>query len=158
MNSKNLLKNDEAVSVTLGFILMLTITVLVFLAIILSFYTLMQQSKNVAMRESFDIMGSGLATRITTVDSLINMTGYYGGNVNSLEYEFSLPLTIANEGYSINITNSTKQIIIKSDTGAMAWIPFNTSSSIMGKTIYSSAHDYKLTYSRTNNIINIEVQ
>lgn len=156
MNSKNLLKNDEAVSITLGFILMLTITVLVFLAVILSFYTLMQQSKNVAMRESFDIMGSGLATRITTVDSLVNMTGYYGGTVNALEYEFSLPATIANEGYSINITN--KQIIIESDTGARAWIPFNTSSSIMGKTIYSSAHDYKLTYSRTNNIINIEGQ
>lgn len=151
MNSKNLLKNDEAVSITLGFILMLTITVLVFLAIILSFYTLMQQSKNVAMRESFDIMGSGLATRITTVDSLVNMTGYYGGTVNALEYEFSLPATIANEGYSINITN--KQIIIESDTGARAWIPINTSSSLRGQKIYSSAQDYKLTYNRTNNMI-----
>ncbi len=158
MNSKNLLKNDEAVSVTLGFILMLTITVLVFLAIILSFYTLMQQSKNVAMRESFDIMGSGLATRITTVDTLVNMTGYYGGNVNSLEYEFSLPLTIANEGYSITITNSTNQIILQSDIGAKAWIPLNASSNLMGITIYSSAGDYKLTYNKTNNMINIEGQ
>ncbi|MDD5463463.1 MAG: hypothetical protein PHG00_17935 [Methylococcales bacterium] len=158
MNSKNFLKNEEATSVTIGFIMMATITVIVFIAIILSFYTLMQQSKNTAMRESFDILGGGLASRITTVDTLVNITSYYGGTVNSLEYEFSLPLTIANEGYSIEIANTTRQIILQSDIGAKAWIPLNASSNLMGKTIYSSAGDYKLTYNQTNNIINIEGQ
>ncbi len=158
MNSKNLLKNEEAVSITLGFILMLSITVIVFLAIILSFYTLMQQSKNVAMRESFDVMGSGLATRITIVDTLVNITNYYGGTVNNLEYEFSIPASIANEGYSITITNSTRQIIIESDIGARAWIPFNTSSSLWGKVIYSNPQDYMVTYNRTNNAIMIKEQ
>ncbi len=158
MSPKNLIKNEDAVSITLGFILMLSITVLVFSAIVLSFYTLSQQSEKVVMRESFDILGSGLAIRITTVDTLVNITNYYGGAVNSLEYEFSIPASIADKGYSINITNSTKQIIIESDSGAKAWIPFNTSSSIWEKKIYSNAQDYKLTYNKTDNMIKIEEQ
>jgi hypothetical protein len=155
-DERRFVKNEDAVSITLGFILMLSITVLVFSAIILSFYTLSQQSEKVAMRESFDILGSGLAIRITTVDTIVNMTNYYGGAVNSLEYEFSIPASIANEGFSINITNSTKQIILESDDGATSWVPFNTSSDLMQTTIYSSAQDYKFNYS--NNMIRIEEQ
>ncbi len=156
MSARKFIKNEDAVSITVGFILMLSITVLVFSAIILSFYTLSQQSEKVAMRESFDILGSGLAIRITTVDTLVNITNYYGGTVNFLEYEFSIPASIANEGYSINITNSTKQIILESDDGATSWVPFNTSSDLMQTTIYSSAQDYKFNYS--NNMIRIEEQ
>jgi hypothetical protein len=158
MNPKNLIKNEDAVSITVGFILMLSITVLAFSAIILSFYTLSQQSEKTAMRESFDILGSGLAVRITTVDTLINITNNYGGTVNTLEYEFSIPASIANEGYSINITNSTKQIILESDNGAKAWVPFNTSTGFAGKEIYSNAQDYRLNYSGTDNMIKIEEQ
>jgi len=156
MNHKNLLKNDEAVSITLGFILMLSITVLVFSAILLSFYTLSQQSEKTAMRESFETMASGLAVRITMVDTLVNLTSSYGGEVNTLEYDFSIPANIANEDYSINITN--KQIIIESDSGAKAWIPINTSISIAEREIHSSPQDYMFVYSRTDNTIGIEEQ
>jgi hypothetical protein len=154
MNPKNLIKNEDAVSITVGFILMLSITVLVFSAIILSFYTLSQQSEKTAMRESFDILGSGLAVRITTVDTLINITtNSYGGRVNTLEYDFSIPASIANEGYSINITSSPKQLILESDNGAKAWIPFNVSSDIEGKEIYSSTEDFMFNYSNNKIII-----
>lgn len=153
---KNLFENDEAVSISLGFILMLSITVLVFSTTLLSFYTLSSQSEKTAMRESFEIMASGLAVRITTVDMLVNLTGSYGGEVNTLEYEFSIPATIANEGYSIEITNSTKEIIIEADNGAKARVPFNTSSGIMETTIYSSIQDYKFIYNKTGNTITIK--
>ena len=135
---------------------MFSITVLVFSAVVLSFYTLSQQSQKTAMRESFEIMGSGLAVRITTVDTLVNITSYYGGTVNALEYEFSIPAYIANEGYSINITN--KQIIIESDNGAKAWVPFNTSSSLEEKILYSNAEDYKFTSNGTDKTIKIKEQ
>lgn len=158
MSPENLIKNEDAVSITLGFILMFSITVLVFSAIVLSFYTFSQQSEKAAMRDSFEILGSGLAMRITTVDTLANMTNYYGGTVNAIEYEFTIPASIADEGYSINITNSTEQIIIESDSGAKAWIPFNTSSSLWGKVIYSNPQDYMVTYDRTNNAIMIKEQ
>ncbi len=156
MSNKNLIENDDAVSISLGFILMLSITVLVFSATLLSFYTLSSQSEKTAMRESFEIMASGLAVRITTVDMLINLTSSYSGEVNALEYEFSIPATIANEGYSITISNSTKEIIIEADNGAKARVPFNTSSKIMRTTIYSNAQDYKFIYNKADNAITIE--
>ncbi len=152
MNSKNLLKNEDAVSITVGFILTLSITVLVFSGIVLSFYTLTQQSQKAAMQTSFDILGSGLAVKLTTIDTLVNISKSYGGATMNIEYDFSIPASIAHEGYSINITNSTKQMILESDNGAKAWVPFNTSSNITQTTIYSSAQDYKFIYNSTNGI------
>jgi hypothetical protein len=150
MNPKNLLKNEDAVSITVGFILTLSITVLIFSGIVLSFYTLTQQSQKAAMQTSFDILGSGLAVKLTTIDTLVNISNSYGGTVNTLEYDFSIPASIAHEGYSMNITNSTKQIILESDNGAKAWVPFNTSSNITQTTIYSSAQDFKFIYNSTS--------
>ncbi len=155
MQPKNLIKNEEAVSISLGFIMMLSISVLVFSGVVLSFYTLSQRSEKAAMQGSFEIMGSGLAFRITTMDTLVNITNSYGGTVNALEYEFSIPATIANEGYSVNITNSTKQVIIQADNGAIAWVPFSTSSNVTQATINSGARDFKFIYNSTGNTINI---
>jgi len=88
MKIKKLLKNEDAVSISIGFILMFSITVLVFSGIILSFYSLSGQSREAAMRASFDILGSGFAARVTSMDTLVNITGSYGGTVNQLEYDF----------------------------------------------------------------------
>ncbi len=149
-NKHRLAEIEDAVSITVGFILMLSITTIVFSMIILSFYTLTQQSERSASKSSFDTLGSELAVRITTVDTLVNITNSYGGWVNNLEYDFSVTSTIALEDYSINVTNSTKQIMIQSDNGAEAWIPFNTSSNITQTTIYSSGQDYEFNYSNNN--------
>jgi hypothetical protein len=149
MNPKSLLKNEDAVSITVGFILMLSLTVLVFCAIVLSFYTLEQQSQEAAMRESFDILGSGFAARITSMDTLINITTSNGGTVNQLEYDFSIPASIANEGYGINITR--EMIFLDAENNAKAWIPFNSSYNITGQ-IYSSAQDYTLSDNNSNSM------
>ncbi len=156
MNRRKLIQNEEAVSITLGFMLMFSVTVLVFSIIILSFYTLTVQSERVAMRESFDVLGSGLAIRITTFDTLINITNDMDGTVNTLEYDFSIPASIANEVYSVNITKN--KIIIDSEIEATAWIPFNTSTGIEEKTIYSNAMDYTITFNKTSNRIEIKEQ
>lgn len=152
---RRFIQNEEAISISVGAMLTFSISVLVFVAVILSFYTLSNSSENKAMQGSFDILGSGLAVKITTMDTLVNISNSYGGMVNTLEYEFSVPATIANEGYSINVTNSTKQVIIKADNGAIAFTPFNTSSNIVGTTIDSGAQDYKFIYNSTGNTINI---
>lgn len=141
MKFKDLLKNDDAVSISVGFILMFSITVLVFSMITLSFYTLTQQSEKIAMRESFEILGSGLAVKITMLDTIVNRINFYGGTVNSLTYDFSIPAYISGESYSINITN--KQIILEDDNGAKAWIPLNISTNLRKREIYSSIQDYK---------------
>lgn len=153
MNIKKLLKNEDAVSITIGFILMFSITVLVFSGIILSFYTLSQHSKETAMKASFDILGSGFAARVTSMDTLLNITRSYGGTVNELEYGFSIPSSIAGESYSINITR--EKIFLGTENDAKAWIPFNSTYTI-NEQIYSNAQDYTLWYDNNNNTIKIK--
>lgn len=146
MSFKDMLKNDDAVSISLGFILILSITVIVFSAVVLSYYTLAQQSQKTATRESFNLLGSELALRMTTIDTLINITGSLDGGVNSLEYEFSIPPSLADNYYTVNITNTSKKIILESDNGAKAWVPYNTSANIEGKVLSSSQESYKMVY------------
>ncbi len=157
MGNRKLSKNEDAVSVSVGFILMFSITVFVFIAIIFSFYTLSQRSERAVMQESFDILGSELAVRMTTIDSLVNIADSYGGTVNTLEYDFSIPAYIAEERYTVNINNSTNQIIMESDNGAKAWIPFNSSINLIEGTIFSGADNYQLNY-KSNSIITNEEQ
>jgi len=156
MGLKNLLKNDDAVSISIGFILMFSITVLLFATIILVFYTFISLSEKTSMKESFEIQGNGLAIKIITIDTLVNISNSYGGTLNTLEYEFSIPATIAGKTYTMNLTD--KQIIIESDNGAKAWVPFNSSSRLADLVIGSGAQNYKLAYNRTYNEINIEEQ
>ncbi len=151
---RRFIQNEDAVSISLGAILTFSISVLVFVAVILTFYTLSNSSEKTAMQGSFDILGSEVAFKVTIVDTLVNISsnpnGAYGGTVNKLEYEFSVPASIANEDYSVNMTNSTKQVIIQADNGAISWIPFNTSTNIMQATVYSNAQYYKFNYSNNN--------
>ncbi|VVB55438.1 Uncharacterised protein [uncultured archaeon] len=153
MKNKKLLENEDAVSITIGFILMLSITLLVFSGIVLSYYTLSQHSKETAVRTSFDILGSGFASRVTSMDTLVNITRSYGGTVNQLEYDFSIPASIADESYGINITR--EKIFMEAENDAKAWIPFN-SSGIINEQIYSNAQDYTLWYDNNNNTMKIK--
>ncbi len=128
MAPENIIKNEDAVSISIGFILMFAVTVIVFTGVMISFYTLSQNTEKIAMKESFKILGSGLANKITTVDTLINISSSFGATVESIEYEFRLPATIAGKTYSINLTNSTYEIILEADNGALVGSPFTVSS------------------------------
>jgi hypothetical protein len=158
MNPGKIIKNDDAVSISVGFMLMFAVTVIIFSTVIISFYTLSQQSEKSAMLESFRIMGSGLAAEITTVDTLVNISSGNGGTVNTLEYSFTLPASIAGKSYTVNVTNSTYRIILESDNGARIVVPFNISTNLTGKMIYSGAEDYVLKYDTTSNSIVIQEQ
>lgn len=155
MNSRSLLKDDRAVSVSIGFILMFAVTVIIFTATIISFYGLTKSSEKSAMDITFKIIGAGLANKITTVDTLVNITDSYGGTVNSLEYEFIMPSTVADRSYSVNITNTTYQIIIQSERSTKSYSSFNISTNFTAITIYSGAENYKLTYDKSGNSLNI---
>lgn len=153
MEIKNFIRNEDAVSISIGFILTFSITVLVFITVILSYHSISQQSEKTANQESFKIMGSGLANKLTLFDMMVNSTISNGGSVNTLEYEFSIPPPITGQDYSINITNNL--IIIESDSGTQVSIPFNISSGIMATEIYSNAIIYKFAYNITDNKIRI---
>lgn len=156
MISKSIFKNDKAVSISIGFMLMFAITVLVFSALILSFYTLSQRTEKSAMQESFKIVGSGLAIRITTVDTLINTIDSDDGSVDTLEYEFSMPESIAGKSYTVNITGPSYNIIMEADNGARTVVPFNVSTNLTGMILYSGSENYKIYYNKTTKSIGIK--
>jgi len=153
---KDLLGNDDAVAVSVGFILMFGITVLVFTTLILSFYDLSRQSEKTATRNTFEIMGQRVAIEMTAADSMVSYINSFGGTVNSIEYEFTLPASIATNTYSINFTNSTNDIILESDNGARVTIPFNISNNLSDIELYSGAEIYKFGYDKNYGNINVE--
>ncbi len=155
MKSKNLFKNDEAVSISIGFILMFAVTVLVFSALIISFYSLSRDTEKSAMRESFRIIGNGVAIKITAMDTIINATDSYGGTVNEFNYEIAIPASLAGKTYTMNITDSPNRIIMEADNGAKVTVPFNVSTNFMGRKIYSGAENYLLYYNKTSGSIEI---
>lgn len=151
MTFKDIIKNDDAVSISIGFILMFAITIIIFISVVLSFYTLSHQSEKTAMEESFNVMGHRLAIEMTATDSIINMVNSFGGKANSIEYEFILPPSIAADTYSVNVTNSTRNIILESpDNGAKVIIPFNISTIFIERKFYSGAENYKFEYYGNN--------
>jgi hypothetical protein len=87
------------------------------------------------------------------MDTLVNITRSYGGTVNQLEYDFSIPESIAGESYSINVTR--EKIFLDAENDVKAWIPFNSSYTINEK-IYSNAQDYTLWYDKNNNTMKIK--
>lgn len=155
MKIANILKDDSAVAISIGFILMFGVTVVVFSTVVLSFYGLTEEMEEEAMQESYRMLGSRLSIKLTMVDTLINITESYGGTVNSFEYEFTAPASIAAESYTFNITNATNEVIIESDI-AKTVTPFSISTNLNSRKLYSGAENYKFTYNTSNNIIDIE--
>jgi FlaG/FlaF family flagellin (archaellin) len=155
---KNFFKNDDAVAVSIGFIITFAITVIVFCALIISFYSLTQSMEKSAMRENFKMIGSGLATKLTAADLLVNITNSYSGTVNMLEYEFTLPASIAGKTYTINITKSPYKLIFEVDNGARYVSLFNTSNSFTPVVLYSASEYFLIKYNQSTGSLYIVEQ
>jgi hypothetical protein len=158
MAPESIIRNEDAVSISIGFIIMFTVTVIVFSGVMLSFYSLSRSTEKSAMEESFKILGSGLANKITTVDTLVNVSASFGATVEIIEYEFRLPATIAGKTYSMNLTNTTYEIILESDNGVLVGAPFSVSNNFTGRKFYGGAEDYIITYDKNDNKIYIDEQ
>ncbi|MCE8422778.1 MAG: hypothetical protein J5U17_10905 [Candidatus Methanoperedens sp.] len=158
MKSKSFFKNNDAVAISLGFILTFAITVIVFTALIISFYSLTQYMEKSAMRENFKMIGGGLSAKITAVDTLVNFTNSNSGIVNMLEYEFSLPESVAGKTYTVNITNSPYRIIFEADNGARVVSLFNTSANFIPVHIYSASENFAIKYNQSSSSLYIEEQ
>lgn len=158
MRLRNFIKNDEAVSISIGFMITFAITVIVFCGLIISFYSLTQNLEKSAMRENFKMVGSGLAAKITAVDTLVNVTNSYSGTVNMLEYEFSLPASVAGKTYTINITKSPYKIIFEADNGAREVSLFNTSTNFTPVVLYSASENFMIKYNQSSSSLYIVEQ
>lgn len=156
MNLRSLRDDDSAVSITVGFILTFSITVIILVTILSSFYSLMDTAEQTVMRDEFEIHANDIAVRIATIDTMIGTATNSGSDVGELEYELSLPDRIAGKAYSIEFDNSTEDIVFISQDRdeTRVKVPYYTENTVLfSTTLYSSKGKYAIEYEPGNNAI-----
>lgn len=150
--------DEEAASVTLGYILTMFISVVLLSMLLLTSQTFIRDSSDMVMSQSFDVFGSNLAMKITGFDRAIRNTIYSGGSDTTLETEFEFPAEIAGRGYSINVTDygagtsPRYEIILRAEGGRMnrIRIPLNISTSIQSDEFSSYQESITISYNSTS--------
>jgi hypothetical protein len=155
---KNLAGDENAVSISIGFILTFSITVLVMVIALTSFYSLMGQAEQTVMRDEFEIHGSDIAVRITSLDTTVGIAKDTGSDIERISYRLSLPDKIAGKEYSIEFSNITNEITFMSEQRAetRVKVPYSTEDTNVTPTIlYSSKGEYLMIYNPITDTIDI---
>lgn len=144
-----LLKDETAVSISVGFILTFVISVIALVTVLTSFYTLMDRAEQTVMRSEFEIHGNDISMQIASIDALVAVMNNSGAYMGILEYELNLPDQIAGEHYSVSVVNSSHEIMLQSSDKAetKVMIPYSTNNIVVVKsTIFSEAGRHYMTY------------
>ncbi|MCL7410922.1 MAG: hypothetical protein M8350_03810 [Methanosarcinaceae archaeon] len=155
---RDILNDDNAVSISIGFILTFTITVIAFLMIMQTFYGMLYQAEHTVLRAEFEIHGNDIAVQLTNIDTIVNVSLSSGGSIGEIRYEVSLPDKIAGSYYSVEFSNLTSEIIFGSDDRleTIAKIPYVTQTTTVSSTkIYSAAGEHYLLYNPSTNLIEV---
>ncbi|TGC07298.1 DUF7266 family protein [Methanolobus halotolerans] len=155
---KGLSGDENAVSVPIGFILTFSITVLVLVVTLTSFYSMMDQAEQTVMRDEFEIHGSDIAVRIAAIDTTVAIAEDAGSGIQEISYRLSLPDRIAGKEYSIEFSNITNDIIIASEERdeTRVKVPYSTEdTTVTPTTLYSSKGEYLIVYNPITNTIDI---
>jgi FlaG/FlaF family flagellin (archaellin) len=155
---KRIIDDDNAVSISVGTVLMLSITVITLVVVIGSFYTMMDRHEQGVTRDQFEIHGNDLALQISNIDTAVQVTNNYGGKAENISYQFSLPPTIARHEYSIEFSNSTREIVFKSEGGPETEVKVTyvtSTTGIASNKVYSGQDHFELYYNANSNLIEI---
>ncbi|WP_406660501.1 hypothetical protein V7O66_11715 [Methanolobus sp. ZRKC3] len=155
---KRLVIDENAVSLSIGFILTFSITVLVLVTILTSFYSLMGQAEQTIMRDEFEIHGNDIAVQIAAIDTLVGSAKETGSTLGILTYELTVPDRIAGEIYSVEFANQTEEIIFISEEReeTRVKIPYSTEdTTVISSTLHSSAGRHQMVYDPVKNTIEI---
>ena len=155
---RDILNDDNAVSISVGFILTFSITVIAFLMIMQTFYGMLYQAEHTVLREEFEIHGNDIAVQLTNIDTIVNVTLSSGGDIGEIRYDVSLPDKIAGSYYSVEFSNLTSEITFNSDDRleTTVKIPYVTQTTIVSSTkIYSAAGEHYLLYNPSTNLIEV---
>jgi FlaG/FlaF family flagellin (archaellin) len=155
---KRITDDENAVSISVGTVLMLSITVITLVVVIGSFYTMMDRHEHAVTRDQFEIHGNDMALQISNIDTAVQITNNYGGKAENISYHFSLPPTIARHQYSIELSNSTREIIFRSQSGpgTEVKVTYVTSTTdVASNKIYSGQDYFELYYDANSNLIGI---
>jgi len=153
---RRLVNDEKAVSLSIGFILTFSITVLMLVIILTSFYSLMDRAEQTVMRDEFEIHGSDLAVKITTIDTMAGTAISSGATVGEIRYDVSLPERIAGKHYTIELSNATNEIIISSEERdeTRVKVPFSTNdTTVLSTTLHSPKGEFRIVYYPDTNTI-----
>lgn len=155
MAMKRLVSDESAVTLTISYILQFSVTVIAVLLLLFSFQAMIDRAEEGVMRSEMEVIGSDIAVRLTSVDLTITSARGASGNVNALEYEFTIPQEIAGNSYYI-VIHSYDEIDLKSTAvDVETRIPFKASTNITTSTIYSSNSRHRIIYNRSSGAIEV---
>ena len=157
---RDIINDENAVSISIGFILTFSITVIAFLMIMQTFYGMLYQAEHTVLREEFEIHGNDIAVQLTNIDTIVNVTLSSGGSIGEIRYDVSLPDKIAGSYYSLEFINrsSGSEMIFGSDDRleTIVKIPYVTQTTdVVSTTIYSAAGKHYLSYNSSTNLIEV---
>lgn len=155
---RDILNDESAVSISVGFILTFSITVIAFLMIMQTFYGMLYQAEHAVLREEFEIHGNDIAIQLTNIDTIVNVTLSSGGDIGEIRYDVTLPDRIAGSYYSVEFSNLTGEIIFNSDDRleTTAKIPYVTRTTVVSSAkVYSAAGEHYLLYNPSTNLIEV---
>ena len=153
------LRDDEnAVSISVGFILTLSITVITMVVVISSFYTMMDRAEQTIMRDEFEIHGNDMALQISNIDTAVEITKSAGGEVGSFFFKLPLPDDIAGQQYSMEISNQTNEIIFESHgkDATRVKVPYQVHEiDVASVKLYSGSNEFALYYDPATNMVEV---
>ncbi|MBN2109788.1 MAG: hypothetical protein JW705_01690 [Methanosarcinaceae archaeon] len=154
------LRDDEnAVSISVGFVLTLSITVITMMIVISSFYAMMDRAEQTIMRDEFEIHGNDLALQLSNIDTAVQVTRSAGGEVGSLFFILPLPDEIAGQQFSVELSNQTSEIIFESQgkDATRVKVPYKVHATEVGSVkLFSGSNDFILHYDPDSNMIRID--
>jgi len=156
MKLRNFKDDDTAVSITVGFILTFSITVIILMTVLSSFYSLMDRAEQTVMRDEFEIHGSDIAVRIATIDTMTGSAIDSGSQVGRLEYNIRLPAKIAGKPYSVEFVNGTRDIVFMSEgrEETIVKIPYYAENTVVfSTTLNSPKENFVIMYDQDSNAI-----
>jgi hypothetical protein len=119
---------------------------------------MMDRHERSVARDQFEIHGNDLALQISNIDTAVQITNNYGGKAENISYQFSLPAAIARHQYSIELSNSTREIIFRSESGPETEVKITyvtSTSSVASNKVYSGQDYFELYYDANSNLIGI---
>jgi ABC-type multidrug transport system fused ATPase/permease subunit len=153
---RGFIDDENAVSISVGFILTFTISVLMIVMVLSSFYSLMNDAEQTVMHDEFEIHGNDIAVRIATIDTMVGAMTDSGASVEEIQYEFKMPSRIAGKPYSVELDNSSGDIVFISDKRERTQVKvpyFAENTVVSASTVESIKGNFVIAYDPETNII-----
>jgi hypothetical protein len=154
MKKIEMLGSDEAVSAALSYILTMTAAVMLMSILLVSYKSLIENSSEIVLYESFDTLGNQIAVKITNFDRIVGAQTS-GRELGKLNTTLEIPDKIGNRWYIVNITQD-RIILHAMYSFDEVIVPLNVSSSITSNEISSVEEKIRIFYNSTSEAIEFE--